>query len=550
MDSVTQTDAPYGALTTSEVAAETATTSVARIRRALLGTSGACASVALVGVVLALTSSSSAGGPLPAVALIGAVALLLAVLAFVSQRRIGALASGLADQLSRTLDAYERARLDARIDPLTGLGNHRAFQEELVRQVGDCQRQESSLALVILDLDDLKRMNDECGHAAGDEVLTAIGRLMSATVRSSDRSFRIGGDEFALLMPATSGETAFAVTRRLLASATGGHPRLRGIPRFSFSAGIASYPRPSSDAAHLTHNADAALYWAKRHGRTDIQLFDPDRHGAADDARSTPELAEAVSAVVSHRSLRPVYQPIFCLRTGMVIGFEGLVRPGAGSGFANAQALFTAAEVADRIVELDMAAFEAIAARLGPLMPGQYLSVNMSPRTLETEQFHVGLVTAVLGQHGLAPTQIVLELTEREAIEDLGRLRANVERLRAAGIRIAADDVGAGNAGLRLLSEIAFDIVKIDLSLVQRGVLQGSSVAVLRALREMAERWGASVVAEGVETPEQLVALHRLGVMAGQGYLLGRPADRPNAGPIDIGAIEEMSNLDCEEIAV
>ena len=125
-----------------------------------------------------------------------------------------------------------------------------------------------------------------------------------------------------------------------------------------------------------------------------------------------------------------------------------------------------------------MAAFEAVAAGLGPLLSGQYLSVNMSPRTLETEQFHVGLITAVLGRHGLTSGQIVLELTEREAIEDFGRLRANVDRLGAAGLRIAADDVGAGNAGLRLLSEIAFDIVKIDLSLVQRGVLQGSSLAV------------------------------------------------------------------------
>ena len=156
------------------------------------------------------------------------------------------------------------------------------------------------------------------------------------------------------------------------------------MPRFSFSAGIASYPQPSADATHLTHHADAALYYAKRHGRTDIQLFDPDRHGTADDLRSTPELADAISAVVARRALRPVYQPIVSLKTGRPIGFEGLVRPGPDSGFANAQALFTAAEVADRIVELDMAAIDAVAANLGGLLPGQYLGVNMSPRTLET----------------------------------------------------------------------------------------------------------------------------------------------------------------------
>ena len=122
-------------------------------------------------------------------------------------------------------------------------------------------------------------------------------------------------------------------------------------------------------------------------------------------------------------------------------------------------------------------------------------------------------------------------------------------RVQAAGMRIAADDVGAGNAGLRLLSEIAFDIVKIDLSLVQRGLLHESSLAVLRGLREMARRSGASVVAEGVETPEQLVALQRLGITSAQGYLLGRPADRPVAAPVDLDLIASMSNLDEADIA-
>ncbi len=173
----------------------------------------------------------------------------------------------------------------------------------------------------------------------------------------------------------------------------------------------------------------------------------------------------------------------------------------------------------------------------------------MSPRTLETEQFHVGELVGILRRYQLEPRQVVLELTEREAIEDLSRLKLNLERVRAAGIRIAADDVGAGNAGLRLLSEIAFDVVKIDLSLVQRGVLQESSLAVLRGLREMARRSGATVVAEGVETPEQLVALRHLGITSAQGYLLGRAGDRPVAEPVDLDLIASMSNLAEADIA-
>jgi len=505
---------------------------------------GSFGAIALTGLIV--VGVAGASGLFVALACAGLAAAFVA--AFSIRRVVGAVTSMDTD-LRDALQAYDRARLDARMDPLTGLGNHRAFQEELTRQVADSVRQKQPLSLAMIDLDDLKRLNDTEGHAAGDQLLANVGRLIRATNRASDRSFRIGGDEFALLLPATSGETAYGAVRRLLASATGGHPVLRDIQRFSFSAGISTCPTQSADAVRLTHQADAALYWAKRHGRTDIQVFNPFRHGAADDERSTEELAEAVARVASTRALRPVYQPIISLATGYPVGFEGLVRPAPDSGFANASSLFTAAEVADRIVELDMAAIETIVSRVGPLPRGLYLSLNLSPRSLETEQFHAGELVGILRRHGLEPGQVVVELTERETIEDLSLLKGNLERVRAAGFRIAADVVGAGNAGLRLLSEIAFDIVKIDLSLVQRGLLQESSLAVLRGLREMARRSGATVVAEGVETPEQLVALQRLGITAAQGYLLGRPADRAIATPVDLALIASMSNLDEAAIA-
>jgi len=523
----------------------------AALRHVLVKGFGAVGAIALTGLCVVAVS----GGVGVIVALVCAAFSATLVAAFTIRGVVGAVASIEADLreahagLRETRAAYDRARLDARMDPLTGLGNNRAFQEELARQVADSVRQKRPLSLAMIDLDDLKHLNDTEGHAAGDQLLATVGRLIRATNRASDRSFRIGGDEFALLLPATDGETAYGTVRRLLASATGGHPVLRDLQRFSFSAGISTCPHPSSDGVRLTHHADAALYWAKRHGRTDIQIFDPGRHGVVDDERSTEELAAAVAHVASTRALRPVYQPIISLVTGHPVGFEGLVRPAPDSGFPNAQSLFTAAEIADRIVELDMAAIETIAARVGRLPPGLYLSLNLSPRSLETEQFHVGELIGILRRHGLEPGQIVVELTEREAIEDLSRLKGNLERVRAAGMRIAADDVGSGNAGLRLLSEIAFDIVKIDLSLVQRGLLHESSLAVLRGLREMARRSGATVVAEGVETPEQLVVLQRLGITSAQGYLLGRPAERPVATPVDLALIASMSNLDEAAIA-
>jgi len=533
--------------TTAEAGSGPAGAAIA-VRRLLVRGFAGIGSIAACGLVVAAVGGAPAAG----VAIVGAAVAASAVAVAASRRVVHAvevLEASLEEDLREARAAYDRASLDARLDPLTGLGNHRAFQEELGRQVALAARENRPLSLVVIDLDDLKRLNDTDGHAAGDELLAMVGRLIRATLRPADRSFRVGGDEFALLLPATSPEAAFGVTRRLLASATGGHPILHDTRRFSFSAGISSCPTPSSDAVRLSHNADAALYWAKRHGRTDIQLFDPARHGAVGDERSVEELGAAVASLTERRALRPVYQPIISLATGKPIGFEGLVRPAPGSSFANAQALFTAAEVTDRTVELDMAAIETIVAHVDGLPPGLYLSLNLSPRTLETDQFHVGELVGILRRYGLAPEQIVIELTEREVIEDLSRLKGSLARVQAAGMRIAADDVGAGNAGLRLLSEIAFDIVKIDLSLVQKGLLQDSSLAVLRGLREMARRSGATVVAEGVETPEQLVALRRLGITAAQGYLLGRPGERATASPVDLDLIASMSNLDEAAIA-
>jgi EAL domain-containing protein (putative c-di-GMP-specific phosphodiesterase class I) len=175
-------------------------------------------------------------------------------------------------------------------------------------------------------------------------------------------------------------------------------------------------------------------------------------------------------------------------------------------------------------------------ASAGLRLPGS-LTINLSPRTLEMDDFSVHALFRTIVRHGLDPRHLVLELTEREAVEDVGRLRRAVEACRVAGIRLAADDVGAGNAGLRLLSQLQFDIVKIDLSLVQSGAVHSASLEVVRTLHDLADRWGAMVVAEGIETPAQLDVVRSLGIGAGQGYLLGRPTDRPSTEPIDLDAL-------------
>ena len=434
-------------------------------------------------------------------------------------------------------EAYDRARLDALHDGLTGLGNHRAFQEELDLQVGRARTESGSIALLFVDMDELKQINEAQGHAAGDEILRATARIILGSLRRADRGFRIGGDEFAIVMPDSGPDEAVGIARRILASALSGGSGTLGVAPFSLTVGVSAMPALARDRKQLTHQADAALYWGKRHGRTDVQLFDPTRHGIADDGRSLSELAAAVSRVSAERLLTPVYQPIHCLRTGRVLGYEGLVRPNADAGFANASALFVAAESTDHTVELDLASLDTVLTGARSLDPSLYLSVNLSPRSLESDEFQPQEFLALVRRRGFDPSRIVLELTEREAVEDLDRLRHGIALLRRYGMRIAADDVGAGNAGLRLLRELEFDIMKIDLSLVQAGARDDSSEAVLRALRELAQRRHQTTVAEGVETPDQLLTVIEMGFDAAQGYLLHRPGPALSAPPIDLARV-------------
>src|SRR6185436_10014599 len=182
-------------------------------------------------------------------------------------------------------------------------------------------------------------------------------------------------------------------------------------------------------------------------------------------------------------------------------------------------------------------------------LPGS-LTVNLLPRTLEIDDFSIHAFVRMILRHGLDPRHIVLELTERDAVEDVERVRRAADACRVAGIRLAADDVGAGNAGLRLLSQLRFDIVKIDLSLVQGGAVRDTSLEIVRTLRDLADRWGALVVAEGIETPAQLDVVRSLGIGAGQGYLLGRPTDRPSTEAIDLAGLSKGTDWLMERLRV
>jgi len=475
--------------------------------------------------------------PLGAIAALAALVITLIGFTLWMTRQIIRPAAQLEASRSRLRELYESAREAALRDNLTGLGNHRAFQEAVARMVEGSRRYGTVFSLVLLDIDEFKRINDTRGHAVGDQLLAQVGELIRVTIRHTDAGFRVGGDEFALLLPHTDAGGAVGLARRLLGR--GLEDRGSGSYRgpISFSAGVTSCPEFGTTRLELTAQADAALYRGKRAGRTVVTVYDPEKdHGHVDEGMRA-ELSSAISAVIDSNWLTPVYQPVVDLASGNVVGYEGLVRVPRESTFAHTGALFDAAEVAGRVIDLDRAALDAVLRGAVNVSENLDLNLNVSPRTLESVEFNATVLLAILKRHNVRPERVILELTEREAVQNPERLRVAIQAVQRAGIRVAADDVGAGNAGLRLLSQFKFDVVKIDLSLVQ-GARQDQTLSVLTSLVQLANRWGAQTIAEGVETPAQLRTIRKLGITSGQGYLLGRPGTERDIAWVDLDALE------------
>ena len=252
------------------------------------------------------------------------------------------------------------------------------------------------------------------------------------------------------------------------------------------------------------------------------------------DQQAAAGLGDKVYEIARGHLFKPVYQPIVDLRTGAVLGFEGLVRPDPNGPIPDPERLFAAAAATGRTVELDLASFETVIAGAKGIGSDSIISVNLSAKTLEVRDFDAAWLLNTLVRHGISPARVIVELTERDPVVDVKRLQNNVRHLSDYGLRLAADDVGAGSAGLRMLAEIPFDIVKIDLSLVQTGAQEAASWAVLRSIRDLAWRQRSVVIGEGIETPEQLRVLQELEIPVGQGYLLGRPGPKADKRPRDL----------------
>ncbi len=402
---------------------------------------------------------------------------------------------------------HSRLRSLAETDALTGLGNHRSFHEVLAAELARETELGSRVAVVIVDLDNFKSINDTHGHPYGDEVLRRVGAAIRGAIRVGDTAARIGGEEFGLILPGANADTAFMIAERTRAA-------IAAVPVRSFelsaSGGVAAYPDDAEDPSTLYQLADSALYWAKRGGKRRTRRFDPEHSPATWTERQRAEIEELLGL---DRPVVCAYQPVVGLGSGRVVGYEALARFPA-EGRRSPDVWFAQAHGCGLGAELEAVAIRAALEPLGRPFD-THLAINVSPSALTSDLVRRALRGNLEG--------IVVEITEHEFVPDDESFAAVVADLRGRGAKIAVDDAGAGHAGLKQLMRVRPDIVKLDRGLTHDIHRDAARMALVESFVRFARDVGATVCAEGIESLDELAVLADLDVQWGQGYVLARP---------------------------
>jgi diguanylate cyclase (GGDEF)-like protein len=430
------------------------------------------------------------------------------------------------------IDITERKAAEERIayiachDALTGLPNRTVFREQLKRRLAEVRRGRGQAALLCLDLDRFKTVNDTLGHPAGDDLLCQIAARLRATVRDSDVVARLGGDEFAIIVPHLDHPHQASKLAERLIDAVGQPLDLGGhLVTVGTSIGIALAPGSGGTPETLFKNADIALYRAKTAARNNYCFYEAGMDTAVE-TRMRLELEMREAVMCDGFALH--YQPVLRLSEDRIVGFEALMRwPHPTRGMIAPDEFIPLAEESGLIVPLGSWALHEACSEAAS-WPGEFtVAVNVSAVQFQRPGLEQSVLSA-LEASGLAPHRLVLEITESVLVQDAEAVIVCLHRLRNLGVRIALDDFGTGYSSLSYLRRFPFDKIKIDRTFI-REIGDPGAAAIVRAVVGIATQLGATVTAEGVETSAQLEQVRREGCMDVQGYLISPPLPEKQA---------------------
>ena len=416
-----------------------------------------------------------------------------------SRRRIG-----LVQDITVRKQAQRQLADTARLDPLTGVANRRTWNHELAARLAESLETGEPVSVALLDLDAFKEFNDDWGHQRGDHLLITVAQGWRLAVREEDLLARYGGDEFAVLMPRCASDEAAAAVQRLTE-----------ITPERASAGVAQWDGHET-GDELVARADAALLRSKRDRIGTVTMAG---HRSGDRVNGWVDTLEDI---LERRAIHSAYQPIVCFDNGEVIGYEALLRPCGAEADASVEDLFAAAQKLGSSRDLDWVSRRAALEGAADLPVGSLLFVNVSARALLDPVHDSDQMLMLLRMTGHNPHEIVLEISEREVIRNLARMRAVLAEYRDHGFRFALDDVGEGHSTLEVLEAADAEFIKVARRLTEHAEEPAAAAAVL-AVATFAETSGATLIAEGIADPRAVDAMREFGIRYGQGFALGRP---------------------------